>query len=59
VLCSLEKWNRYDDNFNHEAFYKNIVALFEHDPNALWVTETLDWWNRYCVVSGTPYTVLF
>jgi len=34
-----------DNNFDHEAFFDNIVELFEVDPNDEWVVETLDSWN--------------
>ncbi|KAH9984125.1 hypothetical protein BJV77DRAFT_216914 [Russula vinacea] len=50
ALCSLEKWNRHDGDFNHEKLYNNIVTLFEHDPDDPWVIKTLDWWNS--VVPG-------
>jgi hypothetical protein len=33
-------------DFDHEAFYKNIVYLFESDPKAPWVVETLAWWDE-------------
>ena len=34
-----------DSNFNHEAFFDNIVKLFEVDLNEEWIVETLDSWN--------------
>jgi hypothetical protein len=47
MLCPVEQWKRYDGNFDHDAFYKNIVKLFERKPDHRWVRETLAWWNRY------------
>jgi hypothetical protein len=47
ALASVEKWSRFDADFNHEAFFNNIILLFESDPDAPWVTETLEWWDRY------------
>jgi hypothetical protein len=29
MLCTIEQWKRYDGNFDHDAFYKNIVQMFE------------------------------
>ncbi len=48
ALSSDEEWGFIDNPFNYEAFYKNIVTLFEDDPEDQWVIETLEWWNE-CV----------
>lgn len=45
-LCPIEQWKRYDDNFYQDAFFKNIVKLFEAKPQHRWVKETLAWWNQ-------------
>ena len=42
----MEKWSRFDAGFDLEAFYSNIVSLFEIDPDAPWVSETLAWWDK-------------
>lgn len=47
MLCTIEQWKRYDGSLDHEAFYKNIVQLFECRLNHWWVRETLAWWNKY------------
>jgi hypothetical protein len=36
-----------DDNFDHEVFFKNIMKLFEDNPEDKWVVDTLAWWNKY------------
>jgi len=36
-----------DDNFDSEVFFKNIVKLFEDNPEDEWVVDTLEWWNKY------------
>jgi hypothetical protein len=36
-----------DDNFDHKVFFKNIVNLFEDNPEDKWVVDTLAWWNEY------------
>jgi hypothetical protein len=51
VSCSaIDQWKRYDGNFDHEAFYNNIVNLFERKPNHRWVREALAWWNKYVML---------
>jgi len=47
-LSSDEEWGFIDNPFNYEAFYKNIVTIFEDDPEDPWVIDTLEWWNE-CV----------
>jgi hypothetical protein len=36
-----------DDNFDHKVFFKNIMKLFEDNPEDKWVVDTLAWWNEY------------
>ncbi|KDR76066.1 hypothetical protein GALMADRAFT_139825 [Galerina marginata CBS 339.88] len=36
-------WGTEDSAFDYEAFYQNIVKMFEDDPEDCWVIETLDW----------------
>ena len=38
---------QYDGDFDHEALYNNIVALFELRPDHPWVHETYVWWDKY------------
>lgn len=43
----MESWCVEDGEFNYEAFFDNIVDLFETDENDPWVIETLKWWQGY------------
>jgi hypothetical protein len=47
LLYPIEQWKCYDGNFDQEAFFKNIVKLFETNPGHCGVKETLVWWNQY------------
>ena len=52
-LSSMSTWGVVDRNspdssnpFNLQEFYNNIIALFEGDDvDAVWVRETLAWWD--------------
>jgi hypothetical protein len=46
ALCATEQWSRFDSHFDNEAFFNNIVDLFETDPSDPWVTDTLAWWRK-------------
>ncbi|KAM6499608.1 hypothetical protein JOM56_005116 [Amanita muscaria] len=43
ALSSAEQWATMIGGFNLQQFYRQIVGLFEDDPE--WATKTLEWWN--------------
>lgn len=45
-LSSVETWNRFDGEFDLQAFYWSIVGMFEGPDSLRFRNETLKWWNR-------------
>lgn len=52
LLNSQEEWSVEDAHFNAEHFFYTILAIFDDAAHSTWYEETIDWWNRYVVVSS-------
>jgi hypothetical protein len=58
ALSSVESWSSEDGEFDYEAFFNNIVDLFETDNTHPWVLETLEWWQRYALITSHSHVLL-
>ncbi len=45
MLSGQDTWSIVDGGFNMEAFFLNIVELFESDPEDEWAASTLEHWT--------------
>ncbi|KAJ7189664.1 hypothetical protein GGX14DRAFT_580524 [Mycena pura] len=45
TMLSTKDWSRKDGAYDYVKMYRQVVALFEDDPEDEWVVETLEWYN--------------
>ncbi|KAJ3551820.1 hypothetical protein NM688_g4489 [Phlebia brevispora] len=52
MLCTSRDSMKFDGAFDNEKFFRNVVDLFDYDPNSKWAVETLEWWDMQVFRKG-------